>query len=192
MWQLMMSGVFDRHPDLQLVLTEIRADWVPGTLAALEREFDRAAPTCRLRPREYWERNCWVAPSSIHPAEVRMRHEIGLDRMMFGTDYPHPEGTWPNTIQWIRDAFVGVPEAEFRAMVGGNALRCYGFDRAAVEAVAARIGPELDDVLVTEPGVSDQVLAHFDKRAGYLRPAEETDVDALAAEVATDLVATAR
>ena len=48
--------------------------------------------------------------------------------MMFGRDFPHPESTWPNTWDWLRDAFSGVPEDDVRAIVGENALTCYRID----------------------------------------------------------------
>ena len=103
-----------------------------------------------------------------------MRHEIGVDRLMFGTDYPHPEGTWPNTQQWIRHAFAGVPEAEARAILGENTIRCYGLDRARLEAVARRIGPDPASLLATGD-VDERLLTQFHHRAGYLRPKEHVD-----------------
>ena len=48
-------------------------------------------------------------------AGLKQRHEIGIDNLCFGRDYPHPEGTWPNTLDWLHDAFAGVPENELRA-----------------------------------------------------------------------------
>ena len=105
-WQLMLSGVFDRHPGLKLQVTEMRADWVPATLAALDRRFEEDETPLSMKPSDYWKRNCFTCPSSIHRSEVAMRDEIGVSQMLFGRDYPHPESTWPNTRDWIRDAFV--------------------------------------------------------------------------------------
>jgi predicted TIM-barrel fold metal-dependent hydrolase len=61
---------------------------------------------------------------------------------MWGTDYPHPEGSWPVTREQQLDAFHGVPDAELAAMLGGNAARVYGFDVEKLAPLAARIGPE--------------------------------------------------
>jgi len=66
---------------------------------------------------------------------------------MWGSDYPHPEGTWPHTRAQMRETFTGLPEADLRAMLGGNAARLYGFDAEALSRVAARIGPRLEDFL---------------------------------------------
>ena len=71
-----------------------------------------------------------------------MRHEIGLENIMWGSDYPHPEGTWPETRKQMADAFRGVPESDLVAMLGGNAARVYGFDTEKLAPLAARIGLE--------------------------------------------------
>ena len=62
--------------------------------------------------------------------------------IMWGTDYPHPEGSWPETREQMLETFRGLPEAEIAAMLGGNAARVYGFDVEKLAPLAARIGPE--------------------------------------------------
>ena len=118
--QLMVTGVLDRHPKLKIVITECRADWVPATIAAMDREFAAGKLSFKRKPSEYWRSHFFVTPSSPRKYEVAMRHDIGVTQLMFGTDYPHPEGTWPNTHDWIRTAFDGVPEAEARLILGGE------------------------------------------------------------------------
>ncbi|MDQ1694935.1 MAG: hypothetical protein QOJ03_288 [Frankiaceae bacterium] len=174
LWQLMLGRVFDRHPDLRLVLTEVRADWLPSTLKLLDERFESGATPLAMRPSEYFTRNCFITPSSIHLCEVEMRHEIGVDKMLFGTDYPHPEGTWPHTREWIRHAFNGVPEDELRAILGENAIRCYNLDRDKLAAIAKRIAPSPAELLA-DPDVDPQLLESFHQRAGYTRPAEQAD-----------------
>ena len=71
-----------------------------------------------------------------------MRHAIGLANIMWGSDFPHPEGTWPETRRHMIDTLRGVPDDELSAMLGGNAARVYGFDLAALAPIADRIGPE--------------------------------------------------
>jgi predicted TIM-barrel fold metal-dependent hydrolase len=183
LWQLMAGGVFDRHPGLKLALTEIRADWVPATLAHLTQRFDELHPPCRRSPREYYADHVLVVPSSPHRSEVEMRHEIGVTQFGFGQDFPHWEGLWPNTLQWLQHAFHDVPEEELRAILGGNVIRHYGLDEYELGRVADRIGPDVDDVLGDHP-VPEDLVNHFQKRAGYLRSAdpvwgEELDEDLL-------------
>ena len=57
---------------------------------------------------------------------------------MWGSDYPHDEGTFPYTTEALRTAFAGMPYQEVAAMVGGNAARVYGFDLPALDALAAK------------------------------------------------------
>ena len=81
-----------------------------------------------------------------HRAERRRSspagYEIGVDQITWGNDFPHPEGTWPHTRDWLRIKFHDCPAEETRKMLGLNALRCYqNFDAAKLAAVAERIGP---------------------------------------------------
>jgi len=176
MWQLMAGGVFDRHPRLKMALTEIRADWVPATLAHLDHRFDELHVPCERTPTKYFIEHCLVVPSSPHRAEVDMRDEIGVNRFGFGQDFPHWEGLWPNTLDWLRHAFGGVDETDLRAILGGNAIRFYGLPEAKLAGVAARIGPDAADILGDHP-VSEELLQHFQRRAGYLRPADPVFVN---------------
>jgi hypothetical protein len=65
---------------------------------------------------------------------------------MWGTDYPHPEGTWPHTIERLRDTFGDVPVEDTRQLLGLTAARCYGFDLDALLPIAERIGPTAADL----------------------------------------------
>lgn len=174
LWQIMLAGVFDRHPDLKVALVELRADWIPATLEHLDAAFAGGAPHLKLKPSEYFARNCAVTPSAPRPTEVQMRHDIGVDRFMFGADMPHPEGTWPNTRSWLAHTFVGVPEEELRKILGENAIRFYNLDRGPLDAAAARIGPTPDEI-ASGMDLDERVLTHFDRRSGYLKPVAEFD-----------------
>jgi predicted TIM-barrel fold metal-dependent hydrolase len=177
MWQVMLSGAFDRYPHLRLMVTEVRADWVPGTLRRLDEWFDRGATPMKQRPTDYWAMNCRAGVSSIHRAEVEMRHQIGVGQMMFGRDYPHGEGTWPATIDWIRDAFRGVPIDEVRLILGENAISTLGLDRENLSVIARQIGPNLRPGDQDDSSLDPRLTAIFHRRGGYLKPAEQVDVD---------------
>ena len=175
LWRLMLGGVFDRFPSLRFVLTEVRADWIPATLAYLDERFAKEAPHLKLKPSEYFARNCAVTPSTPHRTEVEMRDEIGIDQFMFGADIPHVEGTWPHTHQFLRDAFVGVPEADARKILGENAIRFFNLDRSHLDDIASRIGPTADEV-IGGGEVDERVVASLNARAGYLKPVEQIDI----------------
>jgi predicted TIM-barrel fold metal-dependent hydrolase len=174
LWQMILGGVFDRYPGLKLMPTEIRVDWLPATLRHLDKAYEehRSELPAKRRPSEYWATNCLVGASFIHRCEVEMRHEIGVESIAFGRDYPHPEGTWPYTTEYLRSAFEGVPEDEVRLMLGGNLIRFLDLDRARMFEIAKRIGPSITDVIGPGPEISQELIDNFAQRSGYLKPPE--------------------
>jgi predicted TIM-barrel fold metal-dependent hydrolase len=152
LWQLIFGGVFERFPGLRVAFTEQGADWIPALLARLDEQyhspFERAiTETLPKTPTEYWRSNCYVGASFMSRAECEIRQEIGVDRIMWGADYPHLEGTWPHSQTALREACVGCAADELRAMAGETAADVYGFDLEALQLVAEQVGPRLDDVL---------------------------------------------
>jgi hypothetical protein len=99
-----------------------------------------------LSPSEYWARNCHVGASFMRPSEVPLRHVVGDDRIMWGSDYPHKEASHPYTLEALRAAFAGVPHDETAALLGGNAARVYGFDLELLAPLVAQHGPRVADV----------------------------------------------
>ena len=162
LWHLVFSGVLERHPDLQLVFTEQGTAWIPETLRMLDHFFHRLRGTdgsqeaewgapvraLSLTPSEYWARQCHVGCSFLRPSEAPLRGVVGTDRMMWGSDYPHREGSHPYSLEALRATFAGVDPDDVQAIVGTNAGRLYGFDVDALSAVAAEVGPRVDDVAV--------------------------------------------
>jgi len=149
---LLWSGAFERHPGLKLILTETGTAWILERLRVLEFKanlpfFSHFSAKLSLSPTEYFARQCYIGASFLAKHEGDQRHKIGLDRIMWGSDYPHMEGTWPNTMDSLRATFSTYPENEIRAMLGKNALEVYGFDPAIVEPVAERLGPTLSSIV---------------------------------------------
>lgn len=169
MWQLMLGGVFDRFPKLKVVFSEIHADWVPATLDYLDRAHAEGAGAMKLAPTDYWRRNCAVGTSLMRYGDVAVRHQVGLNKMMFGSDYPHTEGTWPNTHDWIRTTLGEIPEDEARGILGENAIDFYGLDRALLEKTAKRVGPLPAELFNGQP-VDPKLIRHFEFRAGINKP----------------------
>ena len=162
-WFLLWSGVFERHPRLKWVITENGGTWAVFALQRAEAAYEHRNPEAArailpMRPSEYWARQCFVGASPPSGrGEVEARAILGTQNIMWGSDYPHREGTWPMTRQRLHNMFSGIPEAEVRDMVGLNAARVYGFDVAELEPVAQRIGPrpeEFESDLVQAPVTS--------------------------------------
>ncbi len=148
---LVWSGAFERHPNLKYILTETGCSWILETLRVLEFKADipffrHFTKELSLRPTEYFERQCFIGASFLPPHEGEDRHKIGLDKMMWGSDYPHLEGSWPNTMEAIRETFGSYPESETRAMLGTNAAKVFGFDLDSLAPLVDKIGPELSTI----------------------------------------------
>jgi hypothetical protein len=100
---------------------------------------------------------------------------------MFGRDYPHPEGTWPNTLEWLQASLAGVDETEVRQILGLNAIECFGLDRAMLASIAERIGPDIRTITEPPAPVSPELIENFDNRGGFLRSEADINVNDLAA-----------
>ncbi len=83
-----------------------------------------------------------LGSSFIRRHEVAMRDQVGVDRIMWGSDFPHLEGCWPYSRTHLRLAFAGVPTDEVRRMVGRNAADLYGLDWPLLERLADEHGPD--------------------------------------------------
>ncbi|MFJ8823574.1 amidohydrolase family protein [Streptomyces sp. NPDC102467] len=172
LWHLIFGGAFRKHPELRLVLTEQGSGWIPGVLDMLDYYHGRLvaaatkantaeskfgaglADSMGKGPSTVWRENCYVGASFMRPHEVPLRDRIGLDKIMWGSDYPHDEGTYPYTREGLRISYAGLSREEIAAMVGGNAARVYGFDLALLDPIAARVGPtvaEIDEPLQEPP-----------------------------------------
>jgi hypothetical protein len=91
-------------------------------------------------PSFYAKRNCWYGASFPSPADIRGLDYVGIDRILWGNDYPHFEGCYPHSRENMRLAFADVDEREVRMMLGENAAALYGFDLSKLRAAAERVG----------------------------------------------------
>ena len=99
-----------------------------------------------MRPRDYFEKHVWMGGSLMKRYEAEMRHEIGIDKLMWGADYPHLEGAAPVHRETLRYIFGGMPEDDIRRMLGANACDLWGFDGDMLQSVADRVGPTVADL----------------------------------------------
>ncbi len=163
LWHLIFSGVFERHESLKFALTEQGgSSWIPGLLDFLDFYYERfgeadtvegvfggdAVKGMSLTPREYWARNCYVGASFMRRIEGPLRHEIGLDHIMYGVDYPHTEATYPYTREALRWTLADAPADEMHKMLGLTAAEVYGFDVDRLRPIADRVGPTVGELRV--------------------------------------------
>ncbi len=155
LWHLVFGGVFELFPKLHYCLTEVSEFWVPSVLEMMDVRASVKHTSGKLgdfrsnltmKPSEYFRRNCFLSASALFDeGSTVVRHAIGIDNVMWGTDFPHPEGSWPHTHEKMRTYMTGIPENELEKMLGTNALACYGLDASRLESIAARIGPRRAD-----------------------------------------------
>jgi predicted TIM-barrel fold metal-dependent hydrolase len=150
LWYMIWGGVFERHPKLKVVFTEQSAYWVPQKL--LELDFFYEMPwfaglrkTLSMKPSEYWARQCYVGTFMLRE-EAEKRHSVGVKNILWGSDFPHLEGTWPHSKKALQFTFSGLPTQDVSMMVGGNAIDVYNFDREKLAAIAAKVGPVAQEV----------------------------------------------
>jgi hypothetical protein len=134
---LLLSGGVERFPRLRYIVTESGCAWVPGTLENLDRiwarvrtgavgEFEFAKGCLPPEPPSvYAKRNCYYGASAPSRRELAGREEIGVDHLLWGSDYPHYEGTYPHTRASFRHTLHDVAPQEVRAILA-NAARLYG------------------------------------------------------------------
>ena len=159
--QLLLSGVFERFPRLKFAMTEVGTAWVPPMLERLDHHLAQIRDTGRigelrfapehilpLSATDYFRRNCWIGASMPGADDAAAREVVGADRMMWGSDYPHNEGTFPHTREALRQRFSDVDEAAMRMLLADNAAALYGFDLDALAPIAARVGPTVGELRV--------------------------------------------
>ncbi len=164
-WHLIFGGVLERHPTLQVVLTEQGLAWVPRGLETLDWFYGRmtlgdaaeanffgaAAKGMSMTPTEYFQRNVSVGASFLRASESALRHQVGVERIMWGADYPHSEGSYPFSREALRAAFGTCDPMETRRMVEVNAAGRYGFDLDALRLIGQQIGPTVAEVATPLP-----------------------------------------
>jgi predicted TIM-barrel fold metal-dependent hydrolase len=122
------SGYPGRFPDLKIAMSEGGIGWVAMLLDRLDNIVDRSGygktyPS-DLRPSEVLKRNFWFCTID-DPSTIDTRHRIGVENILFETDYPHGDGTWPDTQLLVEKVWGHLPEDEVRMMLCENAAALY-------------------------------------------------------------------
>jgi predicted TIM-barrel fold metal-dependent hydrolase len=137
--QMAMAGVFDRFPDLKIYWAESQAGWLPYSFDQIDdnhernrywggRDYGFKAPV--RKPSDYLKENClWGFMRD--PWAVKCRHEIGVEILIWGSDFAHATGDWPNSQKIIDQTFAGVSAEERHKLSMGNAVRFFNLDATA-------------------------------------------------------------
>ncbi len=155
---LILGGVFERFPRLKFTLTEAGCSWIPAALDQLDvlMESIRSNKAGEMRipgeivpertATEYFQQSCYVGVSQPTPADVDAAVILGLNHVMWGSDYPHDEGTFPYTHEHLRQVMGHLRPEQIQQFLAGTAAEVFGFDLAALQPAADLFGPTVAEV----------------------------------------------
>ncbi|MEZ4332667.1 MAG: amidohydrolase family protein [Myxococcota bacterium] len=124
-----LTGVLERHPRLRVVFVEPGFFWLPGFIRFLDGRMHQHYdfPGVKLLPSEYFRRQ--MAATFVHePEAIEARHVLGVENVLWSTDFPHPCCNWPDAAAKVAHLFEGVPEDEVHKMTWQNGATMYGID----------------------------------------------------------------
>jgi predicted TIM-barrel fold metal-dependent hydrolase len=166
-WQVIMAGVFERFPNLTFVMTESGCSWLVEMLRMLdgfhaqmafgrigELKFDKDNRLPRP-PSEYFKQNCYVGVSFPGAIEAKGMRKLGIENMMWGSDYPHHEGSTPFSRELLRLGFHDWSANDLQTVLGRTAAKVYGFDLDKLAPIAQHVGPTVEELRVPLDGTPE-------------------------------------
>ena len=127
MW--IMGGVFERFPRLKVVFVEPGLTWVAWWLETVDDMTSRQGyeyPAISRLPSFYFHRNVSLSFIDERLALHRLRDVLGVENLLWSTDFPHPVTSWPNSRKIVEEQFAEIPADERQLMLSGNATRVWG------------------------------------------------------------------
>jgi predicted TIM-barrel fold metal-dependent hydrolase len=126
--QLITTGVMERHPDLRFAFLEAGGAWAPYWMWRLDEQvhgFGAFSPEMRMLPSEYFARQCWVSFEGDEPTLPALVPYVGEDRVVWGSDYPHHDSTFPGATKKLRDTIEPLATTIQAKILGENARALY-------------------------------------------------------------------
>ncbi|MBT3659550.1 MAG: amidohydrolase [Rhodospirillaceae bacterium] len=126
--EVIYGGVLEANPNLIIVIGESGIGWIPYVLDHMDLEWEDQFTdlTLTMKPSEYWKRQCRATYQS-DPIGLRLLDVLGEDNVMWGSDFPHPDGVWPDSQEFIAREVAHLPDATKRKVICTNAGQLYGF-----------------------------------------------------------------
>jgi predicted TIM-barrel fold metal-dependent hydrolase len=124
---LMGTNVFERYPNLRVAFGESGIGWIPYALDRMDFEWEDRFHDLglKMKPSDYWRRQC-RATFQFDRIGTKLVDEMGAETLMWGSDYPHPDGIWPESSKYIEEQFAGLPADTVRKITCDNAAKFYG------------------------------------------------------------------
>jgi len=125
--QLIYSGALERYANLKVVIGEAGLGWIPYVVQHMDLEWEDQFKDLELKmkPSDYWHRQCY-ATYQTDPIGIKLIEDLGIDNVMWGSDFPHPDGIWPDSQEFITRELGHLPEPTRRKIVRDNAAKLYG------------------------------------------------------------------
>lgn len=134
---MIMTGLFDRFPKLKIYWAENQVGWIPIFLEQMDMIYEAnrfwverilGVKQLARRPSEYAREHAYWGFFD-DPVGVQLRHKVGVDHIMWGSDFPHEVTRWPNSMEVMDEQMAGVPGEERRKMMCENAVEFFHLDR---------------------------------------------------------------
>lgn len=126
--QLIAFGVLERHPDMRVVFLESSGGWAPFWLERLDEQaesFGGFCPELRMAPSEYFARQCWISYEIDEKTLPLLASATGESRVVWGSDYPHHDATFPGAVEVLRETIAPLPDETQSMILGANAAELY-------------------------------------------------------------------
>ena len=128
---LLAGGVAERHPDLKMLFLEANGGWIVPWLERLDHHaeiFSWDVPQLKMRPSEYFKRQCWISFDTDESTLVFTANSplVGADRIVWASDFPHPDAKYPGTVADLEEHTQGLSEVQQAQIYGENATLLYG------------------------------------------------------------------
>jgi predicted TIM-barrel fold metal-dependent hydrolase len=139
---LIFSGVLERYPRLMVAIVEFELAWAPHVLSSMDYTYRERHEEAfvrfknDMRPSDFFRRQVRLSFQE-DAIGIRLRDAIGVDNLMWGSDYPHSESTFPQSRKILAEILAGVPDEEQAKIAGGNTARLYDFDTARLASEPA-------------------------------------------------------
>jgi len=125
------GGVCEKHPKIRIGFLECGGGWIAGWLDRMDRHFDDKGfndSGLKTRPSDLFRRNCWIAFEPVETCLHALADHVGPNKILWATDYPHPDGFFPGAPDMVRKQLDGLSENTKRQVMAGSAMSFYGMN----------------------------------------------------------------
>ena len=124
---MIFGGVLEKYPRIRLILGESGIGWIPYVLWRMDAEWEDQFQdlSLKMKPSDYWRRQC-KATFQFDKIGTKLVDDIGVETLMWGSDYPHPDGVWPESSKYIEEQFGHLPKDVVHKITCENAGKFYG------------------------------------------------------------------